>query len=147
MAESSFAIFGLTIIVVWASSLYVLTVRSIRKRRESTNIVLHTARNLIIGVIVGILLSTAASLDPIFLVLGMKSPWIIIPIVILSIGFMISLVAIELAIFKISFQIKKFPVNENMKGFFDGMLIPIAFLFLLDLFLRIDPFTFKNCCV
>ncbi|MGI0075015.1 MAG: hypothetical protein ACREA5_03620, partial [Nitrosotalea sp.] len=58
---------------------YVLTVRSMRKRNESPNIVLHTAQNLVIGVIVGILLSTMTSMNSIFLAFGMKLPWIIVP--------------------------------------------------------------------
>lgn len=75
MAEASFAIFGLTIIVVFALSLYISTVRSIRKRKESTHeVVLHKTRNLIIGIIVGIMLATFSLLDPVISALGVKPP-------------------------------------------------------------------------
>lgn len=134
-------------VVVWASSLHVLQVRNRRKRRESTNIILHTKRNLIIGIIVGVLLSTSASLDPIAYAFGIKLSWIAVPIVFLSYAFVVSLVAVELVIFRIGFQIKKLPVDENMKSFFDGMISPMASLLLLDLFLRIDPSSvLKHCC-
>lgn len=147
MAEASFAIFGLTIIVVFALSLYISTVRSIRKRKESTHeVVLHKTRNLIIGIIVGIMLATFSLLDPVISALGVKPPWIIVPIVVLSYGFVISLSAVDLVVFQTSLRIKKFPVNENTKSFADGIIISIGYLLLIDLLFKVDPLTFKNCC-
>lgn len=147
MAEASFTIFGLAMVVVWGSSLHILEVRNRRKRRESP-IILHTKRNLIIGIIVGVLLSIIASLDPILYPFGVKLPWIAVPFILLSYTFIVSLVAVELVIFRIGFQIKKLPVDENMKSLFDGMVSPMASLLLLDLFLRIDPSSIlKHCCV
>jgi|GEM_PF-7045200 len=147
MAEASFTIFGLAMVVVWASSLHVLEVRNRRKRRESSKIILHTKQNLAIGVILGVVLSTIASLDPIAYAFGINLPWIAVPFVLLSYTFVVSLVAVELVIFRIGFQIKKLPVDENMKSFLDGMISPMAALLLLDLFLRIDPSSvLKHCC-
>lgn len=149
MAEDSFAIFGLTMVVVYAASLHVITIRDIRKNRESGNkIIVHTKRNLIIGVGVGILLSTIASLGPISSTFGVKLSWIEVPIIILSYTFIVSLVAVEIVIFQIGLRIKKLPVNENMKSFFAGMLIPMGLILIIHLLLRIDPASLlKNCCV
>ncbi|MHB8545153.1 MAG: hypothetical protein ACYDAJ_00090 [Nitrosotalea sp.] len=147
MAEASFAIFGLTIIIAWILSLYIFTVRSFRKKRESTNIVLHEKRNFRIGIISGGLLSTLSSLGTIFSTFGTKLPWPAIIIIALSYVFVVSLVSIDLVIFQIGFRIKKLPVNNDMKSFYDGMLIPFTTLLLLNLLLRIDPTVLKNCCV
>ncbi len=149
MAEDSFAIFGLTIVIVFAASLHIFTVRSIRKNRESTNkVISHTKRNFRIGIIGGILLSTIASLGPILFTFGIKLSWIEVPIIILSYTFIVSLVAVDLVIFQIGFRIKKIPVNENMKSFFDGMFIPMAAILLLHLLRGIEPVSLlKNCCI
>lgn len=146
MTEANYTIFALAIVVVWASSLHVLEVRNRRKRRESRNIILHIKRNFRIGVFLGVLLSALSSLGPISSTLGMKLPWPAIIFVALSYPSVVSLVAIDLVIFQIGFRIRRLPVNDNMKSFFDGMLIPFTTLLLLNLLLRIDPTVLKNCC-
>lgn len=148
MAEASFAIFVLVIIIVFGCSQHVWIIRSLRKRKETGHkIILHKTRNLFIGIIVGMALSTLSLLDPIITSFGVKPPWIIVPIVMLCYGFVISLSAVDLILFQTVLRIRKFPINENEKNFADGILLSVGYLLLMDLLFKVDPLTFKNCCI
>jgi len=154
MAESSYFAY-----VFAAESLLILglTLLSLRSRQnlmkreksgQAIEFLSHIKRRYqIVGLIVGFLFFVGSFLDDFYGFVNQVMPWSGILVIMLSLTFSLTFMAIDWGIFRGLRKIKYFPVNEYWKSMLDGMTYILTGLFIISVVLGMNPISVLNCCV